>query len=98
MSAEKKALTYYRKLVSKANQFIETVQTKQCSVNWKHIDFDNHVTSTTLSKQKYAFLNRNKTNKSTHLDAIEDRTRCAENYSEYIECCKKKDSIIENTI
>lgn len=85
--AEKKALTAYRKLLSKANAYIETTQIKQCGGKWSDIDFDKNVTSITLSKQKQAFMNVKKSNKVRYPDN-EDRVQCAKNFQEFIENCK----------
>jgi hypothetical protein len=88
ISAEKKALTIYRKLLSQANRHIDTVQIKQCSGNWKEIDFDKGVTSITMSKQKHAFMNIKK-NKTARYPDNEDRVECARNYREYLGSCKE---------
>jgi hypothetical protein len=76
------------------NRSIDTTQIKQCNGNWKDIQFDKHVTSITLSKQKYAFLNIKKNNKTRYPDN-QDRNACCENYIQYIERCKKGDSIMK---
>ena len=94
--AEKKALTLYRKILSSVNQYIDTTQIKQCSGNWKEIDFDKHVTSITMSKQKYAFLNIKKNNKKKHKDN-QDRDLCAEHYKQYITQCKEGTLNIKGT-
>lgn len=94
VSAEKKALTEYRKIVSSVNRHIDTVQIKQCSKNWKNIDFEKGVTSITLSKQKYAFLNIKKNNKSRH-PFEEDRNKCSENYTKFLLKCKEGDARIK---
>lgn len=56
--ATNKAQTYYRKLVSALNKYIDTVQIKQCGQVWKTIDFEK-VTATTLMKQRKTFLKYN---------------------------------------
>jgi len=88
ISAEKKAFTWYRKLLSRANKHIDTTQIKQCSGNWKDIDFNKGVTSITTSKQKYAFMNIKK-NKSVKYPDNEDRIECATNYKTYIDNCNE---------
>lgn len=94
--AEKKALTLYRKLLSKANRFIDTTQIKQCSGNWKDIDFDKGVTSITMFKQKYAFLN--KKNNEVRYRLNEDRIKCSDNYKQYIKKCKEYNHNHNHTI
>ena len=84
--AEKKALTNYRQLLSKANNFIDTIQIKQCDGAWRDINFEKNVTSITLSKQKRAFMNRKKTNHVRYPDN-DDRISCAKNFGKYIEKC-----------
>jgi uncharacterized protein with von Willebrand factor type A (vWA) domain len=79
--AVKKAYTNYRKVVSKLNRYLDTVQIKQCDKNWKDINFDN-VTSITFSKQKLAFLNLKKDN-SERVSLI-DRRICRKNMTEFI--------------
>ena len=93
-SAEKKALTNYRKLVSKANAFIDTTQIKQCNGSWKHINFDKNVTSITLSKQKQAFMNKTRNGKIRYPEN-NDRNECSENYSNFIRKCVSGDSKIK---
>jgi len=79
--AVKKAYTNYRKVVSKLNKYLDTVQIKQCDKNWTDINFNN-VTSITLSKQKLAFLNLNKDN--TERCSLIDRRTCKKNITEFI--------------
>lgn len=78
----KKVATTYRKRLSALNRYLETVQVKQCQHSWKDIDFDKHVTSITLSKQKTAFQ------KETN----EDRRQCAENFRAFKERVKAGNS------
>jgi hypothetical protein len=84
--AEKKALTMYRKLVSTLNRQIDTVQIKQCSKQWKYIDFDKGVTSITMFKQKYAFANKLK--KGSIRSYETDRMECSIHFNHYIDECK----------
>jgi hypothetical protein len=78
--ATDKAQTYYRKIVSRLNRYIDTVQIKQCSHTWKSIDFNN-VTSITMMKQRKAFLN----DKSLHDN---DRIICRQHLLQHIEQVK----------
>ena len=78
--ATDKAQTYYRKIVSRLNRYIDTVQIKQCSHTWKSIDFNN-VTSITMMKQRKAFLNE----KSLHDN---DRIICRQHLLQHIEQVK----------
>ena len=72
----------YRKLVSGLNKRIDTVQIKQCGLDWTSIDF-NKVTSVSLSKQKKAFLNIKK-NGEVRFPMSEDRNSCAKHFSDRI--------------
>ena len=85
--AEKKTLTSYRKLLSKANTYVDTTQIKQCTGKWSDIDFDKNVTSITLSKQKQAFMNVKKSNRVRYHDNV-DRVQCAKNFKQFIQNCK----------
>ncbi len=78
--ATDKAQTYYRKIVSRLNRYIDTVQIKQCSHAWKSINFDN-VTSITMMKQRKAFLN----DKSLHDN---DRIICRQHLLQHIDQVK----------
>ena len=78
--ATDKAQTYYRKIVSRLNRYIDTVQIKQCGQTWKAINFDN-VTSITMMKQRKAFLNE----KSLHDN---DRIICRQHLLQYIDQVK----------
>jgi hypothetical protein len=77
-----KCKTEYRKLLSKLNNKIDTLQIKQCGKNWSSIDF-NKVTSVSLSRQKKALLNIKKNGEVRHADDP-DRVQCAVNLSEHI--------------
>jgi len=79
--AIEKCKVEYRKLNSKLNNYLDTVQIKQCSKNWNHINFNN-VTSITLSKQKKAFLNIKASGEVRYDD--EDRIGCANHFKEHI--------------
>ena len=73
-----KAKMDYRKLISCLNKKLDTVQIKQCALNWAAIEPEKQ-TSITMQKQSRAFLNLN--NKD-HTDTL-DRIICAEKFSEY---------------
>ena len=83
-----KCLTHFRKMKSALNRRLNTPQINQCAKTWANIDFDNDVTSITLSKQRHAFQ---KLNNKTHYDV--DRNQCAENYSSYLKRCQEGTSI-----
>ena len=76
-----KAKTHYRKLISKLNKHLDTVQIKQCANQWSAIDHSS-ITSITISKQKQSFLNVNKdgSQRTTH----SDRITSANNFKEHI--------------
>jgi len=78
-----KCKTEYRKLLSKLNKHLDTLQIKQCGKLWASIDFHN-VTSVSLSKQKKAFLNTTKTGEVRFPDN-EDRAECAVHFKEHIQ-------------
>ena len=84
-----KCKTNYRKLISGINKAIDTLQIKQCNHNWSSIDFD-RVTSISLSKQKKAFLNIDKTGKVRYPN-VEDRLTCAINFNQHILTAVKGD-------
>ena len=78
-----KCKTHYRKIISKLNSVLDTLQIKQCNHNWVAIDFDN-VTSISLSKQKKAFLNVKK-NGEIRYPENSDRIECSENFNFHIQ-------------
>lgn len=79
--ATNKAQTYYRKVVSTLNRYIDTVQVKQCGQVWKTIDFDK-VTSITMMKQRKSFLNGKNLND-------DDRIICRQHLLEHMEQVKQ---------
>jgi hypothetical protein len=81
-NAIKKCKTDYRKLLSKLNKQIDTLQIKQCGKEWANIDF-NKVTSISLTKQKHAFMNVKK-NGSQRFPDDSDRAECSTHFSEHI--------------
>ena len=78
-----KCKTEYRKILSALNKQIDTVQIKQCGHRWAEIDF-NKTTSITLSKQKKAFLNIDKSGDDRYPDD-HDRVLCAEHFNSHIQ-------------
>jgi hypothetical protein len=78
--AELKIDTVYRQRLSAINKALNTVQVKQCEKNWASIDFDKHVTSITLARQKKAFAKTE--------DGDKDREQCASNFAAFMERVK----------
>ena len=66
----------YRKLLSALNRRLRTVQVLQCERRWSDIDFDKHVTSRTLFRQREAFA------RGSDLDA--DRRSCQSNFAGHL--------------
>lgn len=81
-----KAKTHFRKLISSLNKKLDTVQIKQCGLNWSAIVPSNQ-TSITMHKQKRAFLNVNKDGSVRYSN--NDRIVCAETFTKFIEQAKK---------
>jgi Domain of unknown function (DUF2828) len=79
--AHKKCFMEYRKIVSRNNAFLDTVQIKQCAKTWAVIDHSK-TTSITIAKQKRAFLNVKKD--GTQRSELEDRIQCAEAFKNRI--------------
>ena len=79
--AKFKAYTNYRKIITKLNKKLDTVQIKQCAEKYSTINYD-HVTSITMTKQKNAFLNTRKDGKQRSLK--EDRIMAADNLKQFI--------------
>ena len=80
-SATTKCYTEYRKICSRLNKKLDTVQIKQCSNKWSTID-PSKQTSITMHKQKNAFLNRTK--KGRVRTEKDDRIECAVHFKEYV--------------
>jgi Mg-chelatase subunit ChlD len=78
-----KCKTEYRKILSKLNKHLDTVQVKQCAHEWSNINFSK-TTSITLTKQKKAFLNVKKNGEIRCPDSI-DRLECAQHFNEHIQ-------------
>lgn len=79
--AKNKAYTNYRKMISKMNIELDTVQIKQCGQRYSEINYK-RVTSITMTKQKNAFLNTNTNGKER--SKKEDRIQGAVNLKKYI--------------
>jgi hypothetical protein len=79
--------THYRILCANLNRLLDTVQIKQTANCWANI---NHAktTSMTIAKQRKAFLNKTKDNKTRSQDP--DRIACAENFRAYLLALKKE--------
>ena len=83
------AKMYYRKILSKLNKHLDTVQIKMCNKNWQSINFDN-TTSITLNKNQYAFSYKEKSGAQQSSD-IQDRLQCAENFSKWCNNSSKQE-------
>ncbi len=75
-----KAKTDYRKLISKLNKKLDTVQIKQCANTWSEIE-PSKQTAITMHKQKKAFLNLTK--KGEQRVDSDDRVLCAKNFTDF---------------
>lgn len=83
---------YYRKLISRLNRELDTVQIKQCSNRWADINPEN-VSITTMMKQNKAFMNMNhgrkyRKKKTVNLHSMlstadDDRELCASKFREF---------------
>jgi Mg-chelatase subunit ChlD len=87
--AKRKAKQDFRKLCSKLNRAVDTVQIKQCGGRWSDID-PNTITSITRRKQTAAFQNQSKTHEQRSQD--QDRIQCAIRYKEHISRAVSGDS------
>ena len=76
----------FRKVLSKLNHVLDTIQIKQCAGDWSSINHSK-TTSITSMKQRKALLNLDK--KGNIRSFVEDRIDCAENYKEYLESLKR---------
>jgi hypothetical protein len=77
-----KCKTQYRKLLSKLNKIVDTVQIKQCNNKWSDINFTK-VTSVTLAKQKHAFMNIKQNGEIRRKENV-DRIDCADNFKTHV--------------
>ena len=76
----------FRKLLSRLNKDLDTIQIKQCAWEWSQIDHTK-TTSITGMKQRKALLNLDKKGEQRSLES--DRIECAINYKQYFEDLKK---------
>lgn len=76
--AMNKAKMEYRKILSKLNKQLDTVQIKQCSKEWQKID-PNKQTSRTLELQINAFLNLSRNSNKIRYESA-DRIICSQNF------------------
>ena len=83
--SERKCLTHYRQLIASINRTLNTVQIYQCGNMWRNINFEDSVTSITMSRQKEAFQYRNKMGNILGNDT--DRLICKSNYQSYVKKC-----------
>lgn len=91
----RKCLTHFRQLISNINKKLKTPQINFCDRNWKSIDFNNNVTSITLSKMRKAFQYVNEDNNIID-ETNEDRMTCRNNYLMYLEQCDNGKKKIKN--
>jgi hypothetical protein len=89
--AVRKIKTHFRKILSSLNNYIDTVQIKQCSQEWNSIDFDK-VTSVTMMKQKQAFMNVKRDGNERY--DCDDRRACKHNFQEFIKDVKENKKTI----
>jgi hypothetical protein len=80
--ASNKCQMHFRKLITKLNKYLDTIQIKQCAKKWSEIDHSK-TTSITLKNQTNALLNKTKENKERSTDP--DRITCSENFKAYFE-------------
>ena len=76
--AMNKAKMEYRKILSKLNVELDTVQIKQCAKHWQKIDPEKQ-TITTLKLQSKAFLNLSRNSNSMRYE-LGDRIICSQNF------------------
>jgi Domain of unknown function (DUF2828) len=82
--ARLKAKTEYRRIISKLNKEIDTVQIKQCDNQWSKINHSK-TSSITMLKQSKAFLNLTVNLEPIPRSYEEDRIQCAKNLHYLIE-------------
>ena len=90
ITARMKAKTEYRRILSKLNKLLDTVQIKQCENQWSNIDHSK-TTSITMLSQRKAFLNLSRSYDPRIRSFKEDRIQCAANLHHLI---SKNDSTI----
>ena len=80
----------FRKLISRMNIQLDTIQIKQCGEDWASIDHTK-TTSITLSKQTKALLNLKKDGSTRSYNA--DRIQCAANFKAFFEKAKTEKAV-----
>ena len=80
-TAQTKCIMLYRKLLSKINKTLDTIQIKQCDHKWSSISHSK-TTSVTFIKQSKALYNVDK--KGNCRSSEPDRIKCAENLKEFV--------------
>jgi len=88
LRADRMARTHLRRLLSSLNAQLDTTQIKMCGRTWREIQF-NRVTSSTLAKNRLAFLNqtKQKNQRSHHADRI----ACAEHLAAHLDAAASGD-------
>ena len=81
-AADAKCRTHFRKLLSRLNRHLDTVQIKQAGGSWASIDHAN-LTSVTMRRQSRALRNV-EAHGAAERTATEDRRRCATNFTEFV--------------
>lgn len=81
ISAQTKCIMLYRKMLSKINAHLDTIQIKQCADNWSSIDHAK-TTSVTFIKQSKALYNVDKNGKQRSY--LYDRIQCANQLKEFV--------------
>ena len=79
--AETKCFMLYRKMLSKVNAHLDTIQIKQCAHDWSSIDHAK-TTSVTFIKQSKALYNVDK--KGQQRSSESDRIECAEKLKAFV--------------
>jgi len=90
--ADLKSRMSMRRILTKMNKYLDTVQIKQCANIWDQIDH-NKTTSITLIKQRKALLNQ--TMRGEQRSCENHRIVCAENFKMYIESKAEKGETIK---
>jgi hypothetical protein len=84
IAARLKAKTEYRRIISKLNKILDTVQIKQCNNQWSKIDHSK-TSSITILKQSKAFLNLTHGLEPRPRSYKEDRIECEKNLHKLID-------------
>lgn len=90
-AAQRKALTYFRHLISDKNKELKTPQINQCEGTWSNINFDKDVTSITMRKQSKAFkmVDKKGNQRKVNFEKYNDRLECSKNLTNYLNDCSK---------